>query len=174
MTNTILNRGKPPPSSFGSLEVFSSNGEKAFARWVFTIRNTARKRLSFVPTHELKNCIANDPQPTSLSLLKLMTSAVMAQKRDPINPNYYFVAKKGEEKLFAGFLVEKDKISAPAPHNLSSRQAFSPFVLEIWQETSSGEKTKLKRKERIIVTIIGGRLEVLGNSSKLLTFLGLK
>lgn len=150
---------------------FSQNHEKGLSLWVFLLRDAARKERPFIPLEELKALIPNDSRDTSLSLLKLMTKTVMTQRRLAINPNYYLAGEKGQEKLLAGFELGEGRISAPAPHNLSSRHTIAPFVFEIWKEIPTETGVKIKPIEKIIVTIIKGKLEIIGNSTKLLSFL---
>lgn len=146
---------------------FSANHALA-SPWALLVRDATRKDAPFISQEALKELIPNDPNPQSLVLLKLMTKIVRHPRRAPPNPNYYFVKEGKEEVILAGFLMENDRISAPAPHNISYRHASAPFILERWEKTPEG---KFKPQKRTIVYIINGKLEISGDLKLVLSVL---
>lgn len=131
-----------------------------FSSWVNLLKIAAR-RDKIITRNELKKFTST---PLEEELLNFMTKLVLHPTRFPDNPNYYLVGQKGDRVVLAGFLTTKDTISAPAPENLSSRH--TAFVFELWKK-----EEKWKFEERTVITIVDGRLEIIGNLNKILPFI---
>lgn len=150
-------------SPFNLNPVTSSNHNQGYVQWVLKIREVARGRKPFIPQEELAQLLKDDPlKGENVAILRLTTAAILKGKKAK-DQNYYLISKKGTSELWGAFAVGEDKVSAPAASNISSRHYCSPFVFEIRDENRCLEK--------MLVTIIGNKLEIIGNRKELISFL---
>lgn len=145
------------------------NHQDGITRWALMVREVAKERQSFVPRKELEKLLRNDPwKEKHVTILQRMTAAMLdkgRRGRRAKDPNYFLISQKGKKELWGAFLTPNDKATAPAPKNITAGRHRGPFLFEIRE---SG-----RCQEKILVTIVEEKLEILGNRKELVSFLSL-
>lgn len=123
------------------------------------LRRLGKGEIPFISKNTLEELLFSDPKKEEHTmLLNLLIAAAKKRRWDKENPGYWILATKEEATLAAGLLVGEKPV-APLLQNLRLCHFQAPILFEV--------RTK-EKKEKLLATLMHGKLEIISGDEKLL------